>query len=372
MKKLFSILLILVLGLSVSSVFAFAEDEAGQPPVVVQGKVYFPDGYVFCDDPQHNYINLDLAVFYLTSQGYGGQVHKQYDYFEKDLQTDANGRRYLPYALRFGDVISYDTEFSFRYYVRDDYGHTLAEDVKYYVMPDGALDDSNQDSIHYGEYDYFYKVGEPVTIDFALRTWDECGPYVVESPHGLRSGSYTATYTYPKDADRIKLTFDPRSYMGIYINGQMYNLKQSNYTVEITGTTAEISVNFYESSYYGFAVTKVQGKTTPTAPAVTDLDAHGTGSDLMKDLKESKTLSAEVYTGGIVAGTAIKGIAALYDESGRFIGLSSASGQSAETGETALEFSFSSVDDTAASVKVMFTGEDLAPAGAAMGSDDME
>ncbi|MBR4142837.1 MAG: hypothetical protein IKR10_04895, partial [Firmicutes bacterium] len=81
-------------------------------------------------------------------------------------------------------------------------------------------------------------------------------------------------------------------------------------------------------------------------------------------------LSAEVYTGDMAAGASIKGFAALYDESGRFIGLTTANGAATESGETGLEFSFSEVDKAAASVKVMVTDEALTPAGQSLGSDE--
>ena len=318
----------------------------------IKGKIYVPDAV-----GEDSNLSVTLHSYVKTS----ADVYETYNYYtfpldEEDLKKDKNGR-YFEYALA-SESLKESGSFCLEYWANN-------EDLDckdFYVLADGTVTPVSD-----GAYCFTYDGSNPVTRDFKLLPWDDGVQYVFESGHGLIDETVTYTYAYPGECGSLTLTFTDRSNDIVNINGTPYSTAAP---VTVTGKKAAVEVTFEGTNRYGFAVTDITPngvtKKKSGVAAVYTPDGDST-ADVVKDLKDTKEVSATVSTDGIATGTKLVGHAALYDKDGRFLGLSKADDFVADGSSNAgLTLTFDKVSKDTAQVTVVVVDTDFKPMGECM------
>ena len=317
----------------------------------IKGKIYIPQ-----EVPTGSGLDLDL---YAEAGDYGGRIASRnirLQVNDESLKTDANGR-YIEYLIGT-ETLSPDTDFVLKYTVDCE----ELDSHPFYIGAGGKLHEEKSNATR-----FTYDGANPCIANFTLLAWDDGEQYVLESAHGLKNDTATYTYTYPGECDSLTLTFSDRSNAFVTINGTTY---ATDAPVTIDGSTASIEVQFEGVDRYGFAVTKIEanGVTKEKSGVAAVYTRGGDKSQrIISDLKETQEVSATISTDGIETGKKLASHAALFDENGRFLGISKADAFEAEdSGNSGVTLNFDKVSADAAQVTVFVIDEEYRPMGECM------
>jgi len=293
--------------------------------------------------------------FRITISAYGSQT---FDVDPASCPSDETGR-YFAYQLS-----SNDESFSYRpeYRVSSDENGCFETNVWYTLDADGL---SHWDC---NEVELTYYDGEARVLDFTPMRWDDGSEQnLIQSPHGVRSGSWSFRFSCP-GAARVRFHFNQRTTGSTlqFVTGagnaeDIYIYPDMEYTVYGNAVTLNYALPDNGQAVYGFGIDRITlydwyGYELSALSLPTIVCAYGSSGDALSDIQDGSGFDAVLA--GLREGQRV--LAVIYDANGKELGWT--------TGWKVLEaglsdryrFSLPAFPD-AASIKIILVNDDWLP-----------